>query len=60
MKRRIEKLQSTPAVVDSKEATKKEECEELSLVKEQFAHRMDVLQNELIMMHKRNEELMEE
>ncbi len=46
--------------MDSKEATKKEECEELSLVKEQFAHRMDVLQNELIMMHKRNEELMEE
>lgn len=46
--------------MDSKEATKKEESEELSLVKEQFAHRMDVLQNELKMMHKRNEELMEE
>ena len=43
------------------EGTKlKEECEELNLQKEQFAHQMGMLRDELTMMHKRNEELMEE
>ena len=58
--RRREKLQSTPAVVDSKEATKKEECEELNLQKEQFVHEIDMLRSELSVMRQEYVELMEE
>ena len=43
------------------EGTKlKEECEELNLQKEQIEHQMDVLQDELSMMHQEYVELMEE
>ena len=58
--RRREKLQSTPAVVDSKEATKKEECEELNLQKKQFVHEIDMLRSELSVMRQEYVELMEE
>ena len=58
--RRREKLQSTPAVVDSEGTKLKEECEELNLQKKQFVHEIDMLRSELSVMRQEYVELMEE